>query len=288
MPIRCLRSWVFACVLAACLLPAPGAPAEGAFPASNVPPRQEFEGTTIDWNLIRLPTRPGVQQGLLVGRPRGSTRGVALLFPGGGGARMFRTREDGFRLGGNFLVRSAPLFAKEGFVAAIVDAPSDHASGMGDDFRTGSDHAADVRAAVEHFAREGVQSIFLIGTSRGTLSVASLAARLRHPRVKGFVLTSSMDNMISLPLEEVTSPALVVHHTDDECRLTTYSGARASFARLGKSPRKHFISVSGGDTPISRACQALSAHGYLGMERETVRAIAQWLRGEAAPAQVGR
>lgn len=240
----------------------------------------------MEWNLTSLSTRPDVQQGILVGRPQGEAKGAVLLFPGGNGTNSFRKQGDKFRLGNNFLVRSAPLFIQEGFVAAIVDAPSDHSSGMGDGFRTGTEHLADIQAAVNHLAKEGTRRIFLIGTSRGTLSVASLSTKLKHPQVAGFVLTSSMDAVAGMPLDEVASPVLVVHHAQDACRSTTYSSAQAAYGRLAKSARKHFITVSGGDTPISQPCQALSAHGFLGKEREVVRAIAQWIKGEAAPAQI--
>ena len=271
--------------LAICLLLAPPAPVHGASRGSNVPPRQEFEGTVIAWTLVPLATR-GATLNLLVGRPQGVVKRAVLLFPGGKGAGMFRKREDGFRLLNNSLVRNAPRFAREGFVAAIVDAPSDHASGMSDAFRTGTEHLTDVQAAVEHLAKEGIQEIHLVGTSRGTLSVAYLATQLKHPRVKGYVLTSGMDSVASMPLDEIAAPVLVVHHTEDACQVTTYAGARAAYARLAKSTRKHFISVSGGDTPISGPCAPLHAHGFLGKETEVVRAIAQWMRGEAAPSWI--
>ncbi|OGL63877.1 MAG: hypothetical protein A3J27_05175 [Candidatus Tectomicrobia bacterium RIFCSPLOWO2_12_FULL_69_37] len=252
----------------------------------SAPQERQRRSELVEWNLISLSTRPDVRQGILVGRPGGEAKGAVLLFPGGNGAHSFRKRGGSFRLGNNFLVRTAPLFVQEGFVAAIVDAPSDHSSGMGDGFRTGEEHLADIQAAADHLAKKGIRRIFLIGTSRGTLSVASLSTKLKHPRVAGFVLTSSMDAISSLPLDEAASPVLVVHHAQDACRATTYSGAQAAYARLAKSARKHFITVSGGDTPVSGPCAPLHAHGFLGKERETVRAIAQWMRGEAAPGQI--
>lgn len=259
-------------IMAACLLLALSAPAEGA---------------VVDWTLVPLSPRPEVRLNLLLGRPQGTVKRAVLLFPGGNGANSFRRQGNGFRLGNNFLVRSAPLFVQEGFAAAIVDAPSDRSSGMSDDFRTSPEHLTDIRTAADYLAKEGIEEIFLAGTSRGTLSVGHLATRMRHPHVKGFVLTSSMDALSAFPLEEIATPVLYVHHTGDGCRSTTYSGAQANYSRLAKSPGKHFLSVSGGDTPISAPCQALSAHGYLGKEREVVRAIAQWLTGGPAPAQVG-
>ena len=276
-----VAAW-FLCVLA---VSAQGAPQ----PSPSDPPREEnyTRGRIVDWELVSLPTRPEAQQNLLVGRPQGEAKGAVLLFPGGNGANSFRRQGERTRLGNNFLVRSAPLFLREGFAAAIVDAPLDHASGMGDNFRTSGDHLTDIRAAVDHLAQEGFRDIFLIGTSRGTLSVAYLATRLTHPQVKGFVLTAGMDSIHSLPMEEAEAPVLVVHHANDGCKQTTYSGAQAIHTRLAKSARKHFISVMGGDTPISEPCEALSPHGFLGKEAEVVGAIAKWLRGEAAPAQAG-
>lgn len=259
-------------------------PARGADQAWNIPFSQEFEGAGIEWTLSPIPTR-GATLNLLVGRPRGEARGAVLLFPGGHGAGMFRERWDGFWLGGNFLVRNAPRFAKEGFLAAVVDAPSDHASGMSDAFRTSPEHLADAEAAAEHLARIGIRDIFLIGTSRGTTSVAYLATRIKHPAVKGFVLSSSMNSISNFPLEEIALPTLVVHHAQDECRATAYSAAQAAYGRL-KAPRKHFVTVSGGDTPVSGPCEARSAHGYLGKEREVIGAIVRWLKGEAAPARI--
>ena len=70
--------------------------------------------------------------------------------------------------------------------------------------------------------------------------------------------------------EKIKRPVLMAHHADDECRVTTLTGARAAYRTITKSPRKAFITVSGGDTPRSRACGPLSAHGFIGAERETV------------------
>jgi len=53
--------------------------------------------------------------------------------------------------------------------------------------------------------------------------------------------------------------------------LTPYTSAK----RL--SDQFPLISVSGGLPPQSDACEAMSAHGYIGKEGETVKAIAQWI-----------
>jgi len=238
------------------------------------------EGPTITRRVITVPTRPGVRQRILIVEAEGESRGTLMLFPGGDGAGHFRETASGFRLGNNFLVRSSHLFAQEGYAAAIVDAPSDQASGMSDGFRTSPQHVEDTRAVIDALARMSQGPIFLVGTSRGTLSVAFLATALSDGRVKGIVLTASYDYVESLSLERIRYPALFVHHRDDGCRVSSYAAARRQFDRMASSPRKDFITITGGDRPVSEPCQALSHHGFLGKEQEAVRAIAQWLTGE--------
>ena len=118
--------------------------------------------------------------------------------------------------------------------------------------------------------------MFLVGTSRGTVSAAYLASVMTHPNVKGYVLTASVETII-FDTERIERPVLMAHHADDECRVTTLTGARAAYNTITKSPRKHFITVSGGDTPRSRA---LTAHGW---ERETVAAVVEWMNGGRRP-----
>ena len=134
---------------------------------------------------------------------------------------------------------------------------------------------------------EGAREVFLIGTSRGTVSAAYLASVMTHPNVKGYVLTASVETII-FDTERIERPVLMAHHADDECRVTTLTGARAAYRSLLRSPRKHFITVSGGDTPqVSNPCRALTAHGFIGAERETVGAIVDWMNGGTPPEHVG-
>jgi pimeloyl-ACP methyl ester carboxylesterase len=145
------------------------------------------------------------------------------------------------------------------------------------------EHAADVRAVVADLrARFPAASIFLVGTSRGSVSVASLGARITDG-VAGVVLTSTMfrgtgrrspepgPGLGGFDFATIKVPALVVHHREDTCHVTPYADAE----RLGK--RFPLVSVRGGLPAKSEPCQALSAHGYLGKEAETIEAIAHWM-----------
>ena len=114
----------------------------------------------LEWEDVYLPTRKGVRQRLLIAKAANSGDKAVVLFAGGKGTPITRKRGRRLKTTGNFLVRSAPLFARAGFVAAIADAPSDESGGMSDHFRSSKAHHADIRAAVDFLVREGAREVF--------------------------------------------------------------------------------------------------------------------------------
>jgi len=209
---------------------------------------------------------------------------AAILFSGGDGIVDFRDRPGGRFVAmrkGNFLVRSAELFAGDGFVAAVIDTPSDHPSGMSDFFRSGAEHAADVGAVADDLRKRypGVK-VILIGTSRGTLS-AAYAARALGDKVDGVVLTSSVFRptrqsmgLGGFAFRDIKAPILFVHHEEDGCAACcAYNETRW----IGDYP---LITVKGGDVGHGNPCEAQSHHGYLGQEQQVVAAIKSWVTGK--------
>lgn len=260
----------------------------GCAAAPQLPePSAILEEITYTEAMITLSTRPGVQQRILMIHPEGKSKGILILFPGGDGAGHFKEGERGFRLSNNFLVRSSHLFALEGFTAAILDVPSDRASGMSDGFRTSPEHLREIRAVVSFFAETYRQPVYFVGTSRGTLSAAYAATALGGEGVAGVVLTGAYEQIGSLPLERIGYPVLFVHHRDDGCRVTPYAGARDLFRRVTASRKKDFVTVIGGSPPLSKPCEAMSHHGFLGKEHEVVKAITDWLSGRAIFVTIG-
>jgi hypothetical protein len=75
-------------------------------------------------------------------------------------------------------------------------------------------------------------------------------------------------------------PVLLAHHREDACPACPYFMA----VRLAKS--FPLISVRGGEPPQSGPCEPLSAHGFLGREGETVRAIAGWMSGVSYASEI--
>jgi pimeloyl-ACP methyl ester carboxylesterase len=131
--------------------------------------------------------------------------------------------------------------------------------------------------------------IYLVGTSRGTLSAAFVARDLGRD-IAGVVLTSTMfgssnarrqaPTLRGFDYGAIQTPLLFVHHRQDGCEHTPYASA-ASMA-----PRYELISVSGGKAAESGPCEPYSAHGYFGREAPTVDAIAAWMLKRPFPNQL--
>jgi len=240
---------------------------------------------------IDLETRPGVTQSFYLAEPDAPARATLLLFAGGEGVLKELKPPD--LAHGNFLVRARGLFLAEGFAVAVIDVPSDHAGGLGD-FRFRAEHADDIAAVVTWLRHnpsnpERTMPVWLVGTSRGTLSAANAAVRV--PGVAGLVLTSTVmrepgrqaggrqfGSIFTIPLAELRMPVLVVHHRADACAACPFDDTAALMQRFSAAPVAELIPVEGGTPPRSGPCEALSAHGYLGIEAPVVAAIGAWIR----------
>lgn len=239
-------------------------------------------------DIITLPTRDAVTQSYLLSVPEtGKVQALAVLFPGGNGKTDLERETARKSEGGNFLVRSRRLFAANGVTAAVVDAPSDRAAGMDDEFRLGAAHAEDIAKVITDLRKRfpGVP-VFLVGTSRGTISAAAIGKRL-GPAIAGVALTATLflatkrePGLSEFDFATVPSPLLFVHHVDDGCRETPYSSAK----RLAE--RYPLVSVSGGNPPQSKPCQAMSQHGFLGREAQTVDAVTKWMLKQPYPREI--
>jgi predicted esterase len=237
-------------------------------------------------NMFTIPTRSGVTLSYLLDQDKSvAPKVVVISFVGALGAiGLERRAQNGpvkFGPTANFLVRIRDRMTDADVADVIVDSPSDQLpGGMSDRFRLGQYHATDIRALVEDLKqRFPGGKIFLLGTSRGTISAAALGASLGDA-VQGVVLSSTVTNadrtgtaLSAFDFSSIKVPVLLVHHHDDGCRSSPYSGAE----RLAK--KFPLVSVSGGDPPQSEPCEAMSQHGYLGREAPTTEAIRNWMLG---------
>jgi len=237
----------------------------------------------VTQKVVDIPTRPGVTLRMLTLAPPMPKAAVVLFAGGHGGLQIFPN--GSLKWGdGNFLVRTRQLFADQGLMVAVVDAPSDRQSPpyLGG-FRQTPEHVADIRAVIAWMREESKTPVWLVGTSRGTQSVAYIATELSgSDGPDGIVLTSTIlaDDksrpVPAMPLGKIRIPVLVVHHVEDGCALCGFAKVPTLMARLDNSPRKELLTFEGGENK-GDPCEAMAYHGFNGLDREVVPKIAGWI-----------
>jgi pimeloyl-ACP methyl ester carboxylesterase len=216
-------------------------------------------------------------------------KGVIVLFSGGGGRLGIGDGQLSI-LQTNFLVRTRHHFAAQGFHVAVPDAATDfllRPQGLGAD-RTSAAHMQDVAAVITDLrSRFPGLPIWLVGTSRGTISAANAAAVLTGAAAPdGLVLTSALtqpglgnpESLQNVPLAAIHVPALVVAHRDDTCAVTPPADAKDLIRALRNQHRRSDLRFfDGGFAPVDDPCEALTAHGFFGIEPKVVEAIGKFI-----------
>ncbi len=246
-----------------------------------------FAGTAAHADEISttIPTRPGVTESFLADFPA-HPLAAAILFPGGDGHFVIHREPDGsFDANRNFLSRTRKMFAAAGIATLLLDTPSDRPDGIGNSFRQGRKHAQDVAAAIAWLQQQTGKPVWLVGTSMGTISAAANAIRL-HKQIAGLVITSSISapgrvapdaGLAALDLSAIDVPVLVMDDTLDACRVSPPGNAPVLAKRMTASPRVATVLIQGGSTPLSADCDALSYHGYFGVEGQAVDAMTKFI-----------
>ncbi|REG60069.1 hypothetical protein B0G80_2852 [Paraburkholderia sp. BL6669N2] len=231
--------------------------------------------------LVTVPSRDGVTESLYVETLGATPAWVVVLFAGDDGA-LHLTADGPTTLLGNFLIRTAPYWVRQGDAAVLIDTPSDYPNGIDDGFRLGKDALRDVQAAVKALRQRFPSSrIALVGTSRGTTLVGNLLER-NPDLADAFVLTSPVSiarngraGVSGLDADGTKVRVLVVSNRHDACPAAMFYGAE----RL--ADRNHFdlIAVESTDGGGDRVtdCGGHSPHGFLGIENEVLGDINGWL-----------
>jgi hypothetical protein len=235
--------------------------------------------------VVALDTRPDVKVKMLLLRPANPVAVVVLL---SGGDGIIKLADDGaIARGGNFLVRSRDKFSAHDLLVAVVDAPSDRMVGdaLSNGFRQSAEHVQDLGAVITYLRKEFKLPVWLVGTSRGTVSAVAATIGLKTSGPDGVVLCSSLvsggDGQLSkLALDQVRVPTLVVHHEEDECKFCRFADVPRLMDGLKNAPTKELITFKGGMRERNgdwRPCEAFSHHGYYGIEDSVVNAVSQWV-----------
>lgn len=230
--------------------------------------------------LVKVDTRPGVTVSVWF-MPRPNATATVVLLPGGSGGIGMK---HGVPMSENFLVRSRDLFAQQGLNVAVVGRPSD-VKRLDYEFRIDPRHMEDLRRVVTYLKKMDAKlPVWLIGTSRGTISATAAAIDFGEHELAGIVLTSSVTSakktgaVPTQRLDRIRIPVLVMHHERDACKVCVPQEVPYILRGLVNAPVKKLIMVSGGANPSGNPCEALHWHGYIGMEREAVDTIADWIK----------
>ena len=231
-----------------------------------------------DDTLITVPTRDG-QKIAYWWMPKEGAAATVILLSGGSGGMGFR---DGQPRSNNFLIRAREFFRSEGLNVALLGNPSDMRD-MDDAWRMSEAHRTDVQNVLVDIRRQSSAPLWLVGTSRGTVSATALALALQD-ELAGVVLTASITSSReagSVPRQAIGQlrlPVLLYHHRQDACRITTADEAENIFQGLTHAKVKKLMVVEGGQNPTGNPCQALHWHGFIGMEERAVQDIGAWIR----------
>jgi pimeloyl-ACP methyl ester carboxylesterase len=229
---------------------------------------------------IQLETRAGAQVSIYYIK-RDNAKATAVLLPGGGGG--FGKLVDGKPSGLNFLVRARDLFADAGLNVAVVNRASDK-----DDLdypdRIAPEHINDLRKVVDYLKADTGLPVWLVGTSRGTVSATAAAIAFGNDRLAGIVLTSSVVNLKKIgavPGQELSAiriPVLVMHHERDGCSVCRPQEVPGILKGLRNAPVKKLLMVTGGENPSGDPCGNQHYHGFIGMEKTAVDLVTNWIK----------
>lgn len=230
--------------------------------------------------LIRLDTRDGVKVPVYYMKREGAMATVILL-PGGAGG--IGSPVDGKPSGNNFLVRSRDYFADAGLNVAVMSRATDKTDLDYPD-RIAPEHMTDIQKLVAYLKTDTGLPVWLVGTSRGTVSATAAAIAFGNTELAGIVLTSSVVDYKkagAVPTQDLAAikiPVLVVHHENDACKVCRPYEVPAIIKGLKNAPFKKLVMVKGGSNPTGDPCESFHYHGYIGMEQEAVGIITNWIK----------
>lgn len=199
--------------------------------------------------------------------------------------------------GGNFLVRSAHLFAAQGYRVLTIDRPDDYldyTGGLGngsayDGYRISMAHAVDLSQLINVVNAADNLPVILAETSRGSISAVAQHA-LSSALAISAPLTSGNGNPIGtanvLPAN-VPGPVHVSWHVLDGCGVTTPTNAQSLVSDF---PDATGVSISGGFASSSSTspCNADHYHGFPGIESCATKQATNWMAVELATLPITR
>lgn len=183
------------------------------------------------------------------------------------------------RLTGNFLIRSRRFLSDESIATLLVDCHSDSITVCSSRYQSARQRQEDIDKliGVVRMRTPSIREVWLIGTSMGTISSSFLP--FYNPKgYAGAIHTASITEpnaffsykeMDQFDYSKPSGIHFFIHHANDPCHLTTYSGAKSIASKAGVP----LITVYGGKDFQGASCQAFNQHGFRGKEEEVMAEI---------------
>jgi hypothetical protein len=239
--------------------------------------------------LVTVPLRADVSQVGVLSLKTGATEPdiLAVLLPGS--PSVVRPVVQGgvmvdSKLTGNFLIRARRHLADARIATLVVDCPTDSGDSCASAYQASAQRQIDVQLLIAKVqqVQPSLKQVWLVGTSLGTVSSSFMAlyggkayagaihtASITEPLAK-----NSVRELHAFDYGRADIPQFFVHHRDDPCSVTTYTGA----ARIAEAYKLPLVTVTGGSGFTGGACQAQTQHGFKGREQEVMRFIAETMK----------
>lgn len=199
----------------------------------------------------------------------------------------------GSKLTGNFLIRARRFLPDESIATLIVDCPSDSGDYCSSSYQASKQRQEDVDKLIGEIRKRApsLAEVWLIGTSMGTVSSsfipmhnpAGYAGAIHTASITEPYAKNSYKELGGFDYKKPRDLHFFIHHTDDPCSLTTYSGAKA----IAEKYNAPLVTVLGGSGFQGDACMAMTQHGFRGKEKEVMVEIAAIIKsGKASKLEI--
>jgi hypothetical protein len=242
--------------------------------------------------LITIQPRPNVELKVLVIEPK-KPSAVLVLYAGGAGTLDLSSSLGIINIGKyneNFLVRVRDKFVESGFIVALPDVASDIKDYRAE-HRISEAHSKEIYDLVAQLKNRYSLPVWIIGTSRSSFTVAN-AGITQSNQIKGAIFSSSItkskpdwkiyeklpNGVASMELSSIKVPVLIAAHKEDGCDITPPEGAELIKNALTSAPKVEIKYYTGGSKPVSKPCDALSQHGFYGIEDQVVADMVAFIR----------
>ena len=183
------------------------------------------------------------------------------------------------KLTGNFLIRARRHLVDTDIGTLIVDCKTNITGICSSNYQSSLKRHEDVSKLILEIKLKypSIKEIWLIGTSMGTVSSSFMptydtnfysgaihTATITEPTKK-----NSYRELMNFNYKKINIPQFFIHHKDDPCDITTYSGAE----KITKKLNLPLITVLGGSNFNGHPCKAKTQHGFKGVEKKVMNAI---------------